>query len=193
VRCCHVVENKRVLRASVLRARGHRSEAERARAGDHLVAHGLAAASGCTTVAAHAAGVSEPPTRPLLEALRAAGVRVLLPRVDGADLAWGDFATWADLRRNRLGLLEPAVTTEESAAAARTADLVLVPALAVDRAGRRLGRGGGFYDRWLPTTSAGRVLAVVYDDEVVDDVPHEPHDRTVDGALTPGGLVLVRQ
>jgi 5-formyltetrahydrofolate cyclo-ligase len=187
------VEDKRMLRASVLRARGHRSAAERARAGAGLAEHGLAAAAGCPAVAAHAAVVSEPPTRPLLEALQAAGVRVLLPRVHGHDLAWGELTAWGDLERNHLGLLEPASTTREAAEAAGGAALILVPALAVDRAGHRLGRGGGFYDRWLPAAPRGRVLAVVYDDELLDDVPHEPHDRTVDGALTPSGLVALGQ
>jgi len=193
MRCCHVVEDKRLLRASVLRARAHRSEADRVAAGRRLEAHGLAAAAACTTVAAHAAVASEPPTRPLLEALHAAGVRVLLPRVDGLALAWGELTRWQDLQRNTVGLLEPATTTTESALAAESADLILVPALAVDRSGHRLGRGGGFYDRWLPSTPGGSVLAVVFDEEVIEHVPREPHDRTVDAALTPSGVVPLRQ
>jgi len=68
-----------------------------------------------------------------------------------------------------------------------------VPALAVDRSGHRLGRGGGFYDRWLPSTPGGSVLAVVFDEEVIEHVPREPHDRTVDAALTPSGVVPLRQ
>jgi 5-formyltetrahydrofolate cyclo-ligase len=68
--------------------------------------------------------------------------------------------------------------------------VVLVPALAVDRRGRRLGRGGGYYDRTLASL-AGPAYAVVYDDEVVEEVPVEPHDVAVAGALTPSGLVVM--
>jgi 5-formyltetrahydrofolate cyclo-ligase len=65
--------------------------------------------------------------------------------------------------------------------------MLLVPALAVDRAGNRLGRGGGYYDRALSGIRA-QVVAVIYDDELVDAVPHEPHDRLVDATLRPLGV-----
>ena len=71
------------------------------------------------------------------------------------------------------------------------AKLVLAPALAVDTAGRRLGQGGGSYDRALTRTSAP-VLAVVFDDELIASVPVEPHDRPVNGVLTPSGGVRYR-
>jgi 5-formyltetrahydrofolate cyclo-ligase len=142
-------------------------------------------------VAGYAAVGGEPPTRSLLEALALAGARVVLPVVDGERLGWGDLREWSELTRTDLGLFEPAGGSEDAAAAALAADLIVVPALAVSRAGYRLGRGGGFYDRWLPARARGRVCAVVYDDELLDDVPHEPHDRPVDAALTPGGFVEV--
>jgi 5-formyltetrahydrofolate cyclo-ligase len=74
-----------------------------------------------------------------------------------------------------------------------TAAVMLVPALAVDRRGRRLGRGGGFYDRTLPLCARGaRLVAVVRDDEVLDEVPDEPHDVPMTHVLTPGeGLVAL--
>ncbi len=69
------------------------------------------------------------------------------------------------------------------------AGVILVPALAVDVRGHRLGRGRGSYDRALTRVRpAQTVLAVVHDDEVLDAVPFEPHDRIVDGALTPSGV-----
>jgi 5-formyltetrahydrofolate cyclo-ligase len=68
---------------------------------------------------------------------------------------------------------------------------VLVPALAVDRRGVRLGRGAGFYDRSLAFRDpAARLIAVVRDEELVDELPVEPHDVPMTHALTPGyGLV----
>jgi 5-formyltetrahydrofolate cyclo-ligase len=69
--------------------------------------------------------------------------------------------------------------------------VVLVPALAVDHAGVRLGRGAGFYDRTLPLTHpSARLVAVVRDDELVDEIPAEAHDVPMTHALTPRrGLV----
>ncbi len=68
---------------------------------------------------------------------------------------------------------------------------IIVPALAVDRSGVRLGRGAGFYDRSLPLRNPlARLVAVVRDAELVDELPGEPHDVRMTDALTPGsGLV----
>jgi 5-formyltetrahydrofolate cyclo-ligase len=187
------VDDKRMLRASGQRRRAARGQAERDSAGALIAAHGLVAAGGARVVAAHVGVGNEPPTQPLVEAVLAAGARVLLPVVDGHLLRWGDLRDWSDLVPSSLGLLEPAVTTEEAGEAAAAADLLVVPALAVDRAGHRLGRGGGFYDRWLVGAAPGRVVAVVYDDELLDRLPHEPHDRRVDAALMPSGVVPLGQ
>jgi 5-formyltetrahydrofolate cyclo-ligase len=196
MRCSHVVEDKRLLRVGIARRRAARSAAERAAAGERIAAHGLAAAQGRRVVAAHVGVGTEPPTRPLLEALIADGVRVVLPVVSGHDLAWGDLQGWSALQQRALGLLEPATTSPDAAAAAAAADLLLLPALAVDRAGHRLGRGGGYYDRWLAhavgSAAGGALVAVVYDDEVVDALPHEAHDRPVEAALTPAGLIRLQ-
>lgn len=67
-------------------------------------------------------------------------------------------------------------------------DVVLVPALAVDRAGVRLGRGGGSYDRAL-RRARGLLVALLHEGELVDALPHEPHDVPVDVAALPSGLV----
>src|SRR5438874_1418365 len=100
-------------------------------AGQHLGAQ--ARGGGARVVTAYAAVGSEPPTRPLLEALVERGVRVLLPVVaaDGA-LQWGDLVEWAQLEESASGLLEPAATTGATAAA-QSADLGLVPAAAIAR------------------------------------------------------------
>ena len=177
-----------MVRASVLRARSIRPTAEREAAGRALVTPGLDLAADARVVAAHAAVGSEPPTRPLLEALLARGVQVLLPVVTPTPhLGWGELVDWSLLRTSALGLLEPSAS-DDAAQRALSADLLLLPAVAVDLAGHRLGRGGGYYDRWLPERPPGLVVAVLYDDEVLDEVPHEPHDRPVDAALTPSGV-----
>jgi 5-formyltetrahydrofolate cyclo-ligase len=79
------------------------------------------------------------------------------------------------------------------AEAVADATIVFVPALAVDGAGVRLGRGAGFYDRSLPLADpAARLVAVVRDDELVDRIPAERHDVRMTHALTPRqGLVAL--
>src|SRR4029079_12702954 len=95
------------------------------------------------TVAAFVGTRTEPPTLPLLDALRTAGRRVLLPVLrEDMDLEWAPFTGVADLRPARLGLLEP-TGRSSGLDPVSEADLVLAPALAVDPGGRRLGQGGG--------------------------------------------------
>ena len=184
---------KDALRLRCTAGRAARDAAAREAAGAALAAAaGSLPASG--VVAAYVGVGSEPPTLPLLHALRAAGAVVLLPVVlPGGLLEWGLLAD-ADggFMAGPLGLLEPAPPYLGPRALDR-AGLVLVPALAVDRKGNRLGRGRGYYDRalaGLDDDDAVRILAVVFDDELVDEVPTEPHDRPVSGALLPSGPVM---
>jgi 5-formyltetrahydrofolate cyclo-ligase len=177
-------EAKAALRRELRERRARRSEADRAAAGEALAAHATALPG--ATIAAFVGTRTEPPTLPLLDALRAAGRRVLLPVLrEDMDLEWAAFDGADALRPARLGLLEPAGPSL-GLDAVREAELVLAPALAVDRAGRRLGQGGGSYDRALERAGAP-VVAIVFDDELRDDaIPVEPHDRPVAGVLTPG-------
>ncbi|WP_454195129.1 5-formyltetrahydrofolate cyclo-ligase [Nocardia sp. Marseille-Q1738] len=132
----------------------------------------------------------EPGSTAMLDALVTGGARVLLP-VTGppGPLSWAEYTGAAAMRRARYGLLEPIGTVLPPAAVAR-AEVILVPALAVDRRGVRLGRGAGYYDRTLPAARPdARLIAVVRDDELVERLPEEPHDLRMGWALTPrGGL-----
>jgi 5-formyltetrahydrofolate cyclo-ligase len=180
-------EAKRELRRALRARRASRSDEELAFAGEALAAH--AGALGPGPIAAFVGIRGEPPTLPLLAALCARGVRVLLPMLrDDMDLEWADYASASQpLVEGLRGVLHPAgpsLGLEGIVAAA----LVLAPALAVDGEGRRLGQGGGSYDRAL-TRSRAPVLALVYDDELVSEVPAEAHDRPVGGTLTPSGGV----
>jgi 5-formyltetrahydrofolate cyclo-ligase len=147
------------------------------------------------TVCAYVPVGSEPGSPELLDALLEAGARVLLPVSDTdaegvpRPLRWGVYRP-GHLIAAGFGLLEPdgdALPPE----AVRQAQIVLVPALAVDRAGVRLGRGAGFYDRTLPLRHPGaRLIAVVRDAELVAELPGEAHDVRMTEALTPGQGVV---
>jgi 5-formyltetrahydrofolate cyclo-ligase len=135
----------------------------------------------------------EPGSAELIDSLVRRGCRVLLPlaRPTGP-LDWTEFTGADSLRTGPLGLREP-TGPPLGAAVIATAKLVLVPALAVDRSGTRLGRGGGHYDRTLPLASSSTPLvAIVRDDEVLASLPVQPHDVPVTAALTPRrGLILL--
>lgn len=133
---------------------------------------------------------AEPGSPALVEALRAAGRRVLLPVVVGAaPLDWAEYTGPGSLSPARFGLLEPNGPRLGEHAIVEAVGL-LVPALAVDLAGSRLGRGAGHYDRSLPLVAPGvPLVAVVRAEELVPALPAEEHDVRMTGALTPGSGV----
>ncbi|KUP97644.1 5-formyltetrahydrofolate cyclo-ligase [Thermobifida cellulosilytica TB100] len=187
------VLTKSDLRRRVLAARRERSARERAAAGAAIRDAVLAlpaAAPGATAAVYYAVG-SEPDTRPLVAALAERGVRVLLPIfLDGGDLDWAEYTGPESLAAAGHGLVEP-TGPRLGVDAVRGADVLVCPALAVDAAGYRLGRGAGCYDRVLSLVDARTpTLGVVYDDELVDSVPVEAHDRPVRAAVTPGRGVV---
>jgi 5-formyltetrahydrofolate cyclo-ligase len=183
---------KLALRDQLLTTRHRRPLLERSEAAREIALRLTAAPEvrRAATVAAYVAVGSEPGTAPLLHALLAAGKRVVLPVLlpDG-DLDWAVYAGDQDLVPARFGLLEP-VGTPLGVDAVATADVVLVPGLAVSPRGERLGRGGGSYDRALGRVPVGTfTCALLYDDEVGVEVPVEPHDRPVTSAVSPAGII----
>ncbi|MFF5472931.1 5-formyltetrahydrofolate cyclo-ligase [Streptomyces achromogenes] len=190
--------DKRVLRREFLDVRNRLTAAEIREAGRGLAERALELpelAAG-RTVAAYVSVGSEPATLPLLEALRARGVRVLLPALlPDNDLDWGEYTgpdSLEQIRHNgKMALFEPS-GARLGPDAVTDADVVLLPGLAVDAHGMRLGRGGGSYDRVLARLErAGarpRLVVLLYDTEVVARVPAEAHDRPVHAVVTPSGV-----
>ncbi|NUP26014.1 MAG: 5-formyltetrahydrofolate cyclo-ligase [Nocardia sp.] len=129
----------------------------------------------------------EPGSVAVPEAMRASGSRVLLPVTgEPGALSWAEFTGTESLRPARFGLLEPVGPVLPPETVAR-AGLLLIPALAVDRRGVRLGQGAGYYDRTLGMADpAARRMVVVRDDELVERLPEEPHDIRMTWVLTPG-------
>ncbi|MDQ3477336.1 MAG: 5-formyltetrahydrofolate cyclo-ligase [Actinomycetota bacterium] len=185
VRLTPVAVEKEGWRTRLLATRAERSEEDRVVATRALQAHLLAAvaAAGWSTISAYVPFGDEPGSAETLVLLQDAGVRILLPRTGREDLTWAVYD--GNLRPGRLGISEP--TGEDLGLDGLTeAHAVLAPALAVDRNGTRIGYGRGYYDRALSRLPADRpVLAFVYDDELVDLLPHADYDRPVTHTVTP--------
>jgi 5-formyltetrahydrofolate cyclo-ligase len=142
--------------------------------------------SAAGTVAAYYSVGTEPDTHSLIFALWKRGSYVVLPVLlpDG-DLDWASYEGPESLAPGPRGLLQPVEPVRGTGTVSR-ADVVLVPALAVDASGNRLGRGGGSYDRVLARVR-GQVptIGLLYDGELIPSVPAEPHDRTVRAVARP--------
>ncbi|GAA2284868.1 5-formyltetrahydrofolate cyclo-ligase [Nonomuraea roseoviolacea subsp. roseoviolacea] len=133
---------------------------------------------------------TEPETHGLVFALWKHGATVILPVLkEDNDLDWAVYDGPDTLAPGRYGVMEP-VDTCRGVDAIRTAALVIVPALAVDRlTGVRLGRGGGSYDRALARVGPNvPTVALLHPGELVEGVPAEPHDQRVRWAITPREL-----
>ncbi|MER0446282.1 5-formyltetrahydrofolate cyclo-ligase [Streptomyces sp. Edi4] len=188
------MSEKALLRRGLLDARKRLDQDELRAASLALAERALALPelAAARTVAAYVSVGREPGTRALIDALRARGVRVLLPvLLADNDLDWAVYAGPEHLLPAGRGLLEP--DGERLGPSAVTgADAVLLPGLAVDARGMRLGRGGGSYDRVLARVeaagSAPALVVLLYANEVVARVPEEPHDHPVRAVVTPCGV-----
>jgi 5-formyltetrahydrofolate cyclo-ligase len=188
------MSEKAAVRTGLLAARAQVSGPDARRAAEDLArrALDLSEMAAARTVAAYVSVGREPGTRVLLDTLRARGTRVLLPvLMADNDLDWALYEGAEHLAAAARGLLEPD-GPRLGPDAVLAAEVVLLPGLAVDADGMRLGRGGGSYDRVLARLAAAgaRPLRAVllYDHEVVARVPAEPHDLPVGAAVTPSGL-----
>ncbi|WP_196943065.1 5-formyltetrahydrofolate cyclo-ligase [Streptomyces sclerotialus] len=185
---------KRVLRQDLIQVRNSLPLDDVKAAGSVLSERALQLGelAAARSVAAYVSVGREPSTRPLLDRLRAAGVRVLLPvLLPDNDLDWAAYEGPERLVKAGRGLLEPA-GPRLGPEAVTEAGAVLLPGLAVDRRGLRLGRGGGSYDRVLARLERAGVtpalVVLLYDGEVLEEVPAEAHDRPVQAAVTPSGV-----
>jgi 5-formyltetrahydrofolate cyclo-ligase len=185
---------KTALRDQLVTGRGRRSLLDVSQAARAIADHLLATTDlrRAATVAAYVSVDTEPGTGPLLDRLRAMGRRVVVPVVlPDLDLDWAVYDGPESLARARRGLLEP-TGPRLGLDAVATADVVLTPGLAVDRRGMRLGQGGGCYDRALGRVPVGTfTCTLLYDGELLDEVPTEAHDRPVTAVVTPSGLTRV--
>ncbi len=182
---------KRALRAELRERRRTRTATERQNAATALTANliELVGSTGAQRVACYLSGQNEPNTRPFLNWALANGVEVLLPisREDGLlDWAHSDGESEA---QGPHGM--PEVVGEPlGPIAINDVDLIIVPAAAVDSTGLRMGWGRGYFDKTLGSMEkCPPVYAVLFDNELVEQVPRERHDQSVDGVVTPTRIV----
>ncbi|GAA4144729.1 5-formyltetrahydrofolate cyclo-ligase [Leifsonia shinshuensis] len=182
---------KRALRAELRERRQNLTSTERqaATAGITRNLVDLATDLSARSIACYLSTTIEPDTRPFVNWALTQGVRVLLPvsREDGLlDWTTGDGETETE---GLFGMPE-AVGELLGPIAINDVDLILVPAAAVDASGMRMGWGRGYFDKTLGSMEkCPPVYAVVFDGELVDEVPRERHDQPVDGAVTPTRIV----
>ena len=184
--------SKDSLRQQVLRSRQERRPEQRLMVADAIAAHLLAAAfTQVDRIACHLSMGTEPGTGPLITGLLKRGVDVIVPvtRAGSHELEWVVFDPAAPLRLSSIGVPEPD-GPRLGPEALGEASLVIVPAMAVDHSGHRLGRGAGYYDRALASVTAP-TCAVVHANELMESVPHDEHDVPVQMAVTETGLFRV--
>jgi 5-formyltetrahydrofolate cyclo-ligase len=178
---------KRRLRELLSQRRRAVPPGEAARAAERIAARLLAepAVRGARRIAMYAALPDEVPSHPIHDALLPLRKPCLFPRMsEELALAFAIVTDWSELRPGRYGVLEPPAQAE--VVRPEEGDLVLVPGVAFDRAGHRLGRGQGCYDRAFPA-SARRpplLLGVAYQLQLVEHVPCSETDRRMDGVVT---------
>ncbi len=187
-----IATRRHALRTQARAARRALGEEARAEAAAALSSH-LAdrpELAGARRLAAYVASGSEIDPMPTLHALLARQVEIYLPHIEHA-LPGMHFAHWNGdvqrLKRNRFGILEPMVDTRDLLGA-DAIEVILLPLVAFDRRGHRLGSGAGYYDRAL-ACRAGRhapplLVGVAHACQEVEDIPAEPWDIPMDAVAT---------
>ena len=185
---------KRALRAELRERRHLHSDAffEEAEAGVAAQLDRLVAELGVTSLSCFLSTSTEPGTRTFIAGAVARGIRVLLPitRADGL-LDWAVADPDGPIAEGLYGMPEP-VGEVLSPASVGDVDLLVIPAAAVDRSGMRLGWGRGYFDKTLGSMErCPPVYAVVFDSELLDQVPRDLHDQPVTGVVTPTRTVVL--
>lgn len=183
-----IADSKRALRAELRERRQLLSDPARdaAAAGLARQLDDLVDTLGVRSMSCFLSTSTEPGTREFVEGAVRRGIRVLLPitRNDGL-LDWSVATGDLDITEGLFGLPEP-VGELLGPIAVNDVDLLVIPAAAVDRTGMRLGWGRGFFDKTIGSMEGcPPVYAVVFDSEILDDVPSDVHDQRVTGVVTP--------
>lgn len=183
--------SKSALRARMRAGRLALSPVQARAAADEAAARllGVDELAAATVIAVYSALRDELATEALAAGLRARGVRVAYPRIQRGErmLRFHQVDDVAELTAGTFGILQPeadakVVSTDEL-------DALVVPGLAFDRGGHRLGWGQGYYDTTLATCGRALRVGFAYDCQLVDEIPHEAHDVPMDIIVTNTGVI----
>ena len=171
---------KAQLRSKILASRVRRESSNQALTANLLE---LVSQLKVQSVATYLSFGTEPSTTEFISSLLDDGIEVLVPKIlPDETLAWYKW-DGVSATTSSLGMREPD-ESKLQAVSIQEADLLIIPALAVDRIGNRLGRGKGYFDRELSVLSDSKVYAVCFEDEVLESIPSEVHDQRVSGVVT---------
>jgi len=185
------VSTKRELRKEMIELRATMGEAYRARTEAMLAARllGTAMWKKAQNVLLFNATYREVSTKPLIDAALASGKKLYLPRIKDKDMEFYLVSSRDDIGPGSFGIPEPTSKISLPADFPFETTLCIVPALACDREGYRLGFGGGYYDRYLSKRNL-RTVTIVYDRCVVSMLPREEFDIPVNAVITERGFVF---
>ena len=193
VRVTDQTNRKATVRRLVLADRSRLTADERAAAGAAVAERvaGLREVAEARSLLGFASFGTELPTDPVMAWVLSSGRRLLMPYVDGAGLRAAEVRSVGELAPGYRGIREP---VQRVAVDPAEADAILVPGVAFDESGRRLGYGGGFYDMFLAGIArrAPRV-GLCLDVQIVDEVPAGDGDENVDVIVTPERVLRPRK
>jgi 5-formyltetrahydrofolate cyclo-ligase len=182
---------KRALRRAAIERRDLLSAGERSAKSERIVDRvlGLPEVGAARTVMAFWSFGSEVQTAALIQRLHEAGKRVVLPRIVEGEIAAVTYAPGDPVAATSFGAMEP---VGAELVPAEDVDVVIVPGVAFDRRGGRVGYGGGFYDRLLSRAPSAPAVAVAFDVQLVDGVPQGRNDSRVDVIVTEDEVIRPR-
>lgn len=176
---------KHTLRAQMIAMRHSLTAAEQLEAG-MIIQKCICATpeyGAASSVALYAATHGEVPTKALINMALVTEKRVILPAVTGDELVFREICSESDFVTGLFGIPEPSSTCKRWQPA--DIDLFVIPGVAFDSDGRRLGYGKGYYDRALHLLEgSGRLIGICYDFQLVEKISHEPHDVIMDKVIT---------
>jgi 5-formyltetrahydrofolate cyclo-ligase len=179
-----VSEAKKALRAQILAARS----TNLSRQTSHLFAESLLALSlqqNLKRIGCYLSFGSEPAADSFIELAKAEGIEIACPRIE-SDGRMVMAVLESETKPSELGFREPTGKVVES----KDLELIVIPALAIDHKGQRLGRGAGYFDRYLEQYQ-GRTVGLVYDAEFLPEVPSETHDLPVSQVVTQSRTISI--
>ncbi|MHA7967505.1 5-formyltetrahydrofolate cyclo-ligase [Paenibacillus sp. CAU 1782] len=191
--------HKRLLRKELAgRRNGLTEEQRRERSAEaSLHAFSLVADSGASSVMLYVPFRSELSLKPLAEPCWERGIKVIAPRCNPVDrsMTLFELENWGQLAPGAYGIEEPNPDLAQRLDGPILPDIIFVPGLGFDLAGGRIGYGGGYYDTFAASLGLGQHagnaplwIGAGFDEQVMEAVPMESHDLTLNGLVTPSGL-----